>query len=82
MNIIKKIWPFSFNTTSAGNLLVKAILYVIITGIFITLMSLLGSIKILNIIVFIVSPLFSLYSLLGLVILLLDYFKIFKGLIV
>lgn len=78
MNIIKKIWPFSFNTTSAGNLLVKAILYVIITGIFITLMSLLGSIKILNIIVFIVSPLFSLYSLLGLVILLLDYFKIFK----
>ncbi len=78
MNIMKKIWPFSFNTTSAGNLLVKAILYVIITGIFITLMSLLGSIKILNIIVFIVSPLFSLYSLLGLVILLLDYFKIFK----
>lgn len=78
MNIMKTIWPFSFNTTSAGNLLVKAILYVIITGIFITLMSLLGSIKILNIIVFIVSPLFSLYSLLGLVILLLDYFKIFK----
>ena len=78
MNIMKKIWPFSFNTTSAGNLLVKAILYVIITGLFITLMSLLGSIKILNIIVFIVSPLLSLYSLLGLVILLLDYFKIFN----
>ena len=78
MNIIKKIWPFSFNTTSVGNLLVKAILYVIITGLFITLMSLLVTVKILNVIVFIISPLVSLYALLGLVILLLDYFKIFK----
>lgn len=78
MKLLKKIWPFSFESNSLSHLVLKVIVYVVIGLIFAILMGLLHSIPVINVLFFIIGPLVDLYVLVGLVLLLLDYFKVLK----
>ena len=78
MKLLKKIWPFSFETTSVSNLVLKTIVYIVVGIIFGILMGLLHNVPVLNVLFFIVGPLIDLYVLVGIILLLLSYFNVLK----
>ncbi|MCI5744919.1 MAG: hypothetical protein MR270_01390 [Erysipelotrichaceae bacterium] len=78
MELLKKIWPFSYDTTSKVSLIIKAIIYGVVISLFLTMMFLVKNVVVLNVIFYIIGPLIILYGLVGLVLLLLTYFKVLK----
>ncbi len=78
MELLKKIWPFSFDTNKVSNLVIKAIVYVLIGVIFSVLIGLLRNVPVLNVIFYIVGPLVDLYVIAGLVVMFLNFFKVLK----
>lgn len=78
MNLLRKLWPFSFETKSVSDLVLKAILYVILAALFSILMGVVSNIVVLNVIMTIVGTLADIYLLVGLILLFLSYFKVIK----
>ena len=78
MELIKKLWPFSFETKSVSDLVLKAILYVILAALFSILMGVVNNVIVLNVIMIIVGTLADIYLLAGLILLFLNYFKVLK----
>ncbi len=78
MELLRKIWPFSFDTNSVSNLVIKAIVYILIGVIFGILVGLLKNVPVLNVIFYIIGPLVDLYVVAGLVIMFLNFFKVLK----
>ena len=78
MDLLKKLWPFSFETKSVSDLVLKAILYVILAALFSILMGVVNNVIVLNVIMIIVGTLADIYLLAGLILLFLNYFKVLK----
>lgn len=78
MNLLRKLWPFSFETKSVSDLVLKAVLYVILAALFSILMGVVNNIIVLNVIMIIVGTLADIYLLVGLILLFLNYFKVLK----
>ena len=78
MNLLRKLWPFSFETKSVSDLVLKAILYVILAALFSILMGVVNNVIVLNVIMIIVGTLADIYLLVGLILLFLNYFKVLK----
>lgn len=78
MNLIKKIWPFSFESDTLKSFIFKIIIYVVLGVAFSTLIALLKHVPVLNIIFYIVGPLVDIYVICGLIFLILNYIKVLK----
>lgn len=78
MDFLKKIWPFSFDSENVANLVIKAIVYVVISAIIGILIGVLKSIPVVGVLFSIVGTLVEIYTIAGVVILFLSYFKIIK----
>ena len=79
MDIIKKIFPFSFVAKKDIVALIINIVIYIIAGIVVgAVLGLLGKIPVVDVIVSIVGGVAGLYSLCGIVFSCLDYFKVLK----
>lgn len=78
MELIKKLWPFSFECKSRNDLILKAIAYLVLTIIFSLFISVFKDIIVLNVIMYIICPVADLYLFIGLVLLFLSYFKLIK----
>lgn len=78
MDFLRKLWPFSFETKSVSDLVLKAILYVILAALFSILMGVVNNVIVLNVIMIIVGTLADIYLLVGLILLFLNYFKVLK----
>ena len=78
MDLIKQLWPFSFQTKNVSDLLIKAILYVICAALFSILMGVLSKVVVINVIMAIIGTLADIYLFVGLVLLFLNYFKVIK----
>lgn len=78
MDLLKQLWPFSFQTKNVSELIVKAILYVIFATLFSILMGVLSKIVVINVIMAIIGTLADIYLLIGLILLFLNYFKVIK----
>lgn len=78
MEFLRKFWPFSFETKSVSNLVIKAIIYVVVASLFGALIGLCGKVAVLNVIMYILGPVVDIYMVAGLVILFLNYFKVLK----
>lgn len=78
MGFLKKIWPFSFDTENVNNLILKAIIYTVIAVIMAVVMSTLKSVPIIGILFAIIGTIVELYTVIGLVLLFLTFFKVLK----
>lgn len=78
MDFLRKLWPFSFETKSVSDLVLKAVLYVILAALFSILMGVVNNVIVLNVIMIIVGTLADIYLLVGLILLFLNYFKVLK----
>ena len=78
MNLLRKLWPFSFETKSVSDLVLKSVLYVILAALFSILMGVVNNIIVLNVIMIIVGTLSDIYLLVVLILLFLNYFKVLK----
>lgn len=79
MDMLKKIFPLSFKyLKDVPNLIIGIVLYIVAGAVGGVLIGLLSKIKIIGIIFGIVGGLIDLYVVVGIVILLLAYFKVIK----
>ena len=78
MDILKKIFPLSFGAAAVADLVIKIIIYVVGGAVASAVIGLLTNIPIIGVIIGIAGGFVGLYSLIGIVLLLLDYFKVLK----
>lgn len=78
MELLKQLWPFSFQTKNVSDLIVKAILYVVFATLFSILMDVLSKIVVINVIMAIIGTIADIYLIIGLILLFLNYFKVIK----
>ena len=78
MELLKQLWPFSFQTKNVSDLIVKAILYVVFATLFSILMGVLSKIVVINVIMAIIGTIADIYLIIGLILLFLNYFKVIK----
>lgn len=78
MDVLKKIWPYSFGTKTVGSLIVKIIVYVVAMAILGVCVGFLSSIPVLGIILWILGPVVWIYGVVGIIFVVLDYLKILK----
>lgn len=78
MDLLKQLWPFSFQTKSVSDLVIKAILYVVFAALFSVLMGVLSKVVVINVIMAIIGTLADIYLVVGLLLLFLNYFKVIK----
>ena len=78
MNFVRKLWPFSFEVKGLTDLLVKAILYIVLTTLVIVLMSVVKDIVVINVIMAFIGCVSCIYLISGLILLFLSYYKIIK----
>lgn len=78
MDLLKKLWPFSFGTVEVKDLVIRAIIYVVVATVFSILIGVLSGIKVVGVIFSIIGALADIYSTAGLVLLFLSHFKVIK----
>ncbi len=78
MNILKKLFPFSFGASSVAELIIKVLLHLAVGIVIGFLIGILAKIWLIGKIFGLVGSLIDLYLLAGVVILFLDYFKVLK----
>ncbi len=79
MDILKKIWPFSFTAKKdIAALIISLVVHVVASIVIGFVIGILAKIPVVGVIVGLVGGLVGLYFLVGIVLLLLDYFKILK----
>lgn len=78
MDLLKKLFPFSFGTSDVATLVIKIILYVVVGAVISFLFSLVAIIPIVNILVGLVGTLVEIYILGGIAVAVLDFCKVLK----
>ena len=78
MDLLKKLWPFSFGTKDVANLIIKIVVYVVIAAVLGVLVGFLNSIPVVGIIFWILGPIVWIYTVVGIVLVILDFLKILK----
>ncbi len=78
MDMLKKIFPFSFKSKEVKDLVINIVIYLVASIVGGWLLGLLGGIPLLGVIFDLIGSLFGLYCLVGIVLAVLDYFKILK----
>ena len=78
MDLLKKLWPFSFGTVEVKDLVIRASIYVVVATVFSILIGVLSGIKVVGVIFSIIGALADIYSTAGLVLLFLSHFKVIK----
>lgn len=78
MEMLKKFFPYSFGAKDIKELIIKIIVMVVVDAIAGVLIGILALIPIVGIIVGLVGGLVGLYFLIGIVLAILDYFKVLK----
>lgn len=78
MEMLKKYFPYSFGAETLGNLIVKAIVYVLVGFIAGAVIGLLAAIPVVNLLVGLVCGIIDIYVVAGVVIAILDFLKILK----
>ncbi len=78
MDMLKKIFPFSFKSKEVKDLVINIVIYLVASIVGGWLLGLLGGIPLLGVIFDLIGSLFGLYCLVGIVLAVLDFFKILK----
>ena len=78
MELLKQLWPFSFQTKNVSDLIIKVVLHVIFAALFSILVGVLSKVVVINVIMAIIGTLADIYLFVGLVLLFLNYFKVIK----
>ncbi len=78
MDILKKLFPFSFGSKDVASLVIKIIIYLVVGAVFGFVIGILARIPIVNLLTGLVGALVEIYILAGIVITILDYMKITK----
>lgn len=78
MDLLKKLFPFSFGTSDVATLVIKIIIYVVVGAVIGFLFSLVSIIPIVNIFVGFVGTLVEIYILGGIAVAALDFCKVLK----
>lgn len=80
MDLLRKIWPTPFNIKSGnfGSFIIQLIIFIIICIVVGWLMSLLSSIPVIGVIFSIIGSLMGIYSLVGVVLCILNFFGVLK----
>ena len=76
MDMLKKIFPFSFKSKEVKDLVINIVIYLVASIVGGWLLGLLGGIPLLGVIFDLIGSLFGLYCLLGIVLAVLDFLKI------
>lgn len=78
MDLLKKVFPFSFGTADVAALVIRIIVYLLAGIVIVFVFSIVALIPIINILVGLVGAVVELYILAGIVIAILDYLKVLK----
>lgn len=78
METLKKIFPFSFKEPTTNNLVVSIIVYIVVSFVVGIVLGLLAKIPLIGWIFSIVSSIVGLYCFIGIVLVLLYFFKVIK----
>ncbi|MBQ4553272.1 MAG: hypothetical protein IJA59_10025 [Clostridia bacterium] len=78
MDMLKKIFPFSFKSKEVKDLVINIVIYLVASIVGGWLLGLLGGIPLLGVIFDLIGSLFGLYCLVGIVLAVLDFLKILK----
>jgi len=78
METIKKYFPLSFGIKSVVDLVIKIIIYLVISAIVGVLINVLSHIPVINLLTGLAGALLELYILIGIILAVLDFFKIIK----
>lgn len=78
MELLKQLWPFSFQTKNVSDLIIKVVLHVIFAALFSILVGVLSKVVVINVIMAIIGTIADIYLLIGLILLFLNYFKVIK----
>ena len=78
MDTVKKLWPHALKTKDVKSLVITIIVYIVINFILGLVLGLLAAIPLLGFVFNIVSWLVSIYCLAGIVLAVLNYFKLLK----
>ena len=78
MEMLKKYFPYSFGAKDLTALIIKIIVMVVVDAVAGVLIGLLAALPIIGVIIGLVGGLVGLYFLIGIVLAILDYFKILK----
>ncbi|MBR6786544.1 MAG: hypothetical protein IKM26_01305 [Clostridia bacterium] len=78
MDMVKKIFPFSFKSKEVKDLVINIVIYLVASIVGGWLLGLLGGIPLLGVIFDLIGSLFGLYCLVGIVLAVLDFLKILK----
>lgn len=78
MESLKKFFPYSFGAKDVTALVIKVIVYIVVDAVIGVLIGILALIPIIGLIIGLVGSLVGLYTLIGIVLVFLDYFKVIK----
>ena len=78
MDMLKKLFPYSFGAKEVKDLIVKIIIYIIAGAIVGAIIGLLAAIPLIGIIFGLIGGLVELYVLIGIILVVLDYLKVLK----
>lgn len=78
MDILKKVFPYSFGVKGLGNLIVKVLVYIVVGAIAGFAIGLLAAMPIIGMLVYLICGLIDLYVVVGIVLAVLDFLKVLK----
>lgn len=78
MDMLKKYFPFSFKAKDVKDLVINIVIYLVVSIVGGWVLGLIGAIPVIGLIADLVGALLGLYCLVGIVLALLDYFKLLK----
>ena len=78
MDILKKVFPYSFGVKGLGNLIVKVLVYIVVGAIAGFAIGLLAAMPIIGMLVSLICGLIDLYVVVGIVLAVLDFLKVLK----
>lgn len=78
MDLVKKIWPHAFNASDEKNFIITLIVYLVIAFILPPVIGILAGIPVLGVIFGVAATLVELYCAIGIVLVILNMFKVLK----
>ena len=78
MDMLKKYFPFSFKAKDVKDLVINIVIYLVVSIVGGWVLGLIGAIPVIGLIADLIGALLGLYCLVGIVLALLDYFKLLK----
>ena len=78
MDMLKKLFPFSFKATDMGGMIINIIIYLVVGLVGGWVLGLIGLIPLIGLLADLIGKLLGLYCLIGIVLAVLDHFKLLK----